>query len=421
MKSLLSAWGSDEKAEFYCDVQPPDFTAADDYFRVTDMQMLTAFVGRKAAHIFSSNTENTKTAKTQTADHSMDHRVRRIPSWLKKRKYKFGLKWLREILWFISPWGHRKLDAWIERVSPDALVYMVGESIFMDRLVLRVCKMTQKPLILYNGEAYRIIDLRQRHGIERLYYRTCQKHYAQLAKEAKLVIYNSEMLKQGYERKYAPLGQSTVAYNSAECNFSAYCPNEKLKITYFGNLGVGRVDSLLQIADVLNEIDPSCVIDIYGNAPDSEKEKLRVHPGVVYHGFVSPTTLHEIIEASDILIHTESFDPAYVDKLKYAFSTKIAQCFCSGRCLFSYAPKETASTQYLLSTASAVVATNPDEMKSCLNRIISEKEIRAEYAQRAKGLAAQNHDMTTVSRKIKDQVGEILRNETNGSRSIRDN
>ena len=235
------------------------------------------------------------------------------------------------------------------------------------------------------------------------------------------MIYNSEMLKQNYENQYVFFGERVVAYNSAESNFSEYCPNEKLKITYFGNLGVGRVDSLLQTADALTEIDPSCVIDVYGNAPDGELEKLSAHPGIVYHGFVSAEQLHEIIDASDILLHVESFDPAYIDKLKYAFSTKIAQCFCAGRCLFSYAPKGTVSTQYLLSTESAVVAAAPDELKNGLALIINNKEIRTEYAKRAKRLATQKHDMASVSRQIKDQVGVILRNEANGSRNIREN
>ena len=163
------------------------------------------------------------------------------------------------------------------------------------------------------------------------------------------------------------------------------------------------------------------MIDVYGNAPDGELEKLSAHPGIVYHGFVSAEQLHEIIDASDILLHVESFDPAYIDKLKYAFSTKIAQCFCAGRCLFSYAPKGTASTQYLLSTESAVVAAAPDELKNGLALIINNKEIRTEYAKRAKRLATQKHDMASVSRQIKDQVGVILRNEANGSRNTREN
>lgn len=56
MKNLLSAWSSEEKAEFYCDVQPPDFSAAHDYFRVTDMQMLTAFAGKKQPIFLSLRT-----------------------------------------------------------------------------------------------------------------------------------------------------------------------------------------------------------------------------------------------------------------------------------------------------------------------------------------------------------------------------
>lgn len=84
MKNLLSAWSSDEKAEFYCDVQPPDFTAADNYFRVTDIQMLTAFVGKKTVHIFSANTEDAKAVKTQTTDECGNERARQIPPWLKR-------------------------------------------------------------------------------------------------------------------------------------------------------------------------------------------------------------------------------------------------------------------------------------------------------------------------------------------------
>ena len=58
MKNLLSAWSAEEKAEFYCDVEPPDFSEAEHYFRVTDMQMLTALAGKKAKHIFSAEAEN---------------------------------------------------------------------------------------------------------------------------------------------------------------------------------------------------------------------------------------------------------------------------------------------------------------------------------------------------------------------------
>jgi hypothetical protein len=51
--AMLSGWEAGEKAEFYCDVQAPDFGAAHHYFRVTDTQMLKAFLGKKSSHIYS--------------------------------------------------------------------------------------------------------------------------------------------------------------------------------------------------------------------------------------------------------------------------------------------------------------------------------------------------------------------------------
>ena len=67
------------------------------------------------------------------------------------------------------------------------------------------------------------------------------------------------------------------------------------------------------------------------------------------------------------------------------------------------------------------VAAAPDELKNGLALIINNKEIRTEYAKRAKRLATQKHDMASVSRQIKDQIGVILRNEANGSKNIREN
>ena len=148
MKNLLSAWNSSEKAEFFCDVEPPDFTAADSYFRVTDMQMLAAFAGKGRILFFVQPIRSRETG-VQTES---NEKVLLNSGMAEKRKYNFGLKWIREILWQISPWGHRKLDQWIDDLDPDVIVYMVGESIFMDHLVLRTLKRTSAKLVLYNGE-----------------------------------------------------------------------------------------------------------------------------------------------------------------------------------------------------------------------------------------------------------------------------
>lgn len=73
MKNLLSAWSCAEKAEFYCDVEPPDFSAADEYFRVTDMQMLKALIGKRTEHVFRAD------AARERAAPSAQNRRRHMP------------------------------------------------------------------------------------------------------------------------------------------------------------------------------------------------------------------------------------------------------------------------------------------------------------------------------------------------------
>lgn len=408
MKNLLSAWPPEDKAEFYCDVQPPDLTAAHSYFRATDMDMMKSFLGKGGGRVFRYE----PAAKCGDGAEGQRPRpgasARRIPAWLKKRKYNFGLKWLREWLRLTGTWGRKELLRWIDEVSPEALVYMVGESIFMDKLVLSVCRERNIPLVLYNGEAYRIIDISKRRGLERAYYRRVEKLYAELNGMAKLVIYNCGMLKDGYEAMYPVSGKPIICYNSAERGCSPYEPGGELRISYFGNLGVGRGESLLKVSEILERIDPTLVLDIYGNAAEELAERFYARPNISYHGFVDADTLHGIVERSDILLHVESFDEKIMPKLKYAFSTKIAQCLRSGRCFVTYAPAETASTRYLTVKGGAAVASSEQELEELLRRLVTEPELRREYAEIARAAGEKNHKMSVTAAYVREEIEALL-------------
>lgn len=395
MKNLLAAWPPEEKAQFYCNTSAPDFAAAHRHFRVTDMQMMKAFLFKKSQHIFRYPED--AAAKGGGAKAS----ARKIPHFLKKQKYNFGIKWFREILWQFSPWGHRSLRKWLDETQPDALVYMVGESLFMDRMVKKCCKKFEIPLILYHCEAYRIINLKERKGLERAYYRKTQKRYAKLHATASLVIYNSPMLQEGYEASYPKNCKAMIAYNSAETTTSDYVPKESVTVSYFGNLGVGRTKSLITAAECLREL--GLYLDVYGAADAQTEETLRACEGIRFHGFLQKEELQEVLEASDILLHAESFEPEITKKLRYAFSTKIAQCLCAGRCFVSFAPASIASTQYLQSVGMPT-AVKEEELKALFKELVSNPEKRTAYARQALAVGRKNHRMTQVRK----EIGAIL-------------
>ena len=401
MKNLLSGWAPEEKAEFYCDVQPLDSTAAASAFRVTDMDMLKALLGRGggseltgAAVKMARETDGTKSA------------ARSIPGWLKKTKHSFAMKWVREGLRVISPWGHRALDQWIDQIAPDVIVYMVGDSLFLDHLVVRTCERLRAPLVLYQAEAYRIIHLQTRRGLEKAYCRCCERSYAGLADRAALILYNCTLLRLEHERWYGSEEKGVVAYNGADFTAPPYQPDDSVRITYFGNLGVGRSASLIDIARTLREISASLFLDIYGSADEAVQARFAAEEAIRYHGFLPPEALRQVIAASDILVHAESFDADIIPKLRYAFSTKIAQCLRAGRCLLAYLPEGSASAVYLQETGAAAVATSRPALRLVLAQL-QDGALRAEYAARALAVGQKNHDRVETAQMVRNRIGAI--------------
>lgn len=402
MKNLLSAWTAEEKAEFYCQAQAPDFSAAGQYFRITDIQAIKAFFGRKPRCVLRR--DDAGTSQEGKSAIQQNKKILHTPLWLKKYKYNFVLKWIREYAWILAPWGRKQFWEWIAEVSPDVIVYMVGESVFLDRLVLQVSEKTGKPLVLYNGEAYRLIDLKQRRGLERAYYKKTKKQYKKLVTKAVLAVYNSGMLEREYETQYPGSPEGLVIYNSARCDVEPYRIKETVKITYFGNLGVGRSEELLRVAGVLEKVAPSLVLDIYGKATPEQAAWFASRNNIRYHGFVDAATLGEIISASDILLHVETFDPQRKQKLKYAFSTKIAQCLCSGRAFISFAPEEMASSEYLKTVPGVCLASTEASLEACLRTLIEDPDKRRQCAEQAYQTGLEQHRIQRMACRFRETV-----------------
>lgn len=404
LKALLHAFSPDELAQFYCGPEAPDFSCCKQYFRATDADAMKAFFGKSRADRLSP----VLAEQVDAASAPMSQKQGKLLTFLKKHNYNFLFRSIREFVWCVSPWGKKKFYQWVKEFSPDALLYMVGDSRYLDKLVMHAAKKYDLPVVLYNCEAYRLIDLKERKGIERRFYRKAEKQYARLLRQTNLVVYNCDYLRECYERKYG-VRRSFVAYNAADFTVPEYQPqNEIAKLAYFGNLGVGRVPALLEIADVLQMLDNRIKIDVYGKTKEGDDALLLAHPSICYHGLVAPETLESVKESADILLHMESFEPSIVPKLRYAFSTKIAQCLCAGRCFLTYAPRETVSTQYLLQTDAVLVATTKEELTALLADAINNKDLRIEYACKAKKVAECNHNIVRTGMMLKRALTEAL-------------
>lgn len=404
LEALLSAFKKDELMQFYTGEDAPDIDFCSNYFCVTDRQMIKSFWTTPVVDV--KKTEGPETRYKARLEAHMSK------SWdfIKKYKYNYIVRYLREVLWRISPKWERDFNKWIDGGEPSAILYMVGDSFFLDQMVMEISARKRIPIILFNVEAYRIIDCKERSGFDRMYNTKAERTYNKLQHKSALTIYNCKPLRESFQKFYALKKENAhIAYNSYCFDVPEYSPQVgRCRIVYFGNLGLGRVGSLLDVANVTQEIDPNLKIDVYGKASESEIQKLRNHRGICYHGMVGQDILSKVKQEGDVLLQVESFEPSIMKKLRYAFSTKIAQCLCAGRALLCYAPISIASTEYLQEMDAAVIADSIDSLKTKLILLITNVQYRANYAEKALRVAKANHDSVIIGNNIREHIVKIL-------------
>ena len=394
LESLFGAFQKNQIAQFYVRDDEPDWTFCDNYFRVTDKDIIKCLTSKSGGHLIKSNSSN----GSQLSGGSVHSNT----SGANERKVKKDafILFLRNLAWKFSPWEKRtEFLSWLKDFDPDVIFVLVGENPFLLDLARKTASLLKKKLVVYSSEAYYLKDYNyfvpsSMAGkiIYPLFHRIYKQSYKKLMKETDSVLYICPKLMDDFQKIFQV--KSAVLYPSSTINIDVYDSNTssgKLRISYLGNLGLDRHKSIIEIGKALQELTPSQSIEVFGGCPNLIKVELEKAPGVNYHGVVPFEQVVKEIEKSDILVHVEGFNPFYVEDTKYGFSTKIADSLMSGRCFFIYAPDTVACYEYVHSFNPHCTASSFEEMKNKLNALISNPEIRRKTAENGKKVALVNH------------------------------
>lgn len=382
----------------------PDWDLCNRYYRITDKDILRAIVTFKNPGKDIRNI----VGETKNKDVSQDDFS---GVFLQRIKNSTASLLFREWIWASPFWKKDKLNNWVKEFNPEIILFQAGNLGYLCELSKKFAERFHVPLIVYNSEGYYFKKYDYVKGtlnnspIFNVYMRIFKRKFSCMMEKVEKAIYISEDLKKAYDRQFkcesyyimTPTTNQPSRKDEQEVN-------SVNKISYLGNLGLGRHKSLMEIANVLQKNDERLFIDVYGKAPDNEiLQELEVAKGIRYKGFVSYDQVIDIINNSDINIHVEGFDQFYIEDSKYAFSTKIADLLAAKKAILIYAPANLTSTKYIAENQCGCVVTNPDELESKLFDLINDKELRYIYAERAKELADKNHDIER-NRKLFQQL-----------------
>ena len=405
IRNLLRGWPIHSLAQFYIIDGQPDFEICQNYYHISDGRALRALIGK----LFKSN--RTIKAKNKKEGNSNSRILN------SKRIRRNALTMLiREFVWGSNCWKTTEYKSWIQSYNPELVLLQAGDFGFMYELATDVAEKFSIPLVIYNSEGYffKKYDYFRSKGIAHFCYPIFRKilcnKFEKAIKRAGFSIYNCEELKKAYDKVFN-LPSATI-YASTEIKKEKRSNHNKpLVISYLGNLGVGRVYPLIEVANTLQGISEQFRLNIYGKTRNEKIERLlNASSGIRYHGFVPYDEVIRVIHNSDIIIHVENFSTFYRKDLKYGFSTKIADSLASGSCFLLYAPEEIACAQYLKKNNAAYVASNQTELKSILTELLNDPKALYKYQDSADLLVANNHNVKTNKMRFQQILLDIVRN-----------
>lgn len=395
LKNFFSPEDAGQLAQIFISGGSPDFSACSRFFRVTDGEVLRAFIKRTPAGREILDEEQSVAGGVSSA---------------KKRKKTPITMLLRDFFWNRRGW-RRRVDAWIDEVAPEAVLLQAGDSPFMYRWAVRISKERRIPLVIYNSEDYyfKSYDYTRSRGFAHLFYpffwRRLKRAVRSALSVACMSVYISEDLKRTYDAEFSR--PSEYIYTATEVAPAAENTAEGV-FSYLGNLGIDRHKSLVKIAEALSRIDSEYKLDVYGKMPNNEVERAFSEcPAIRYRGLVDYATVCRVMGESTLLFHAESFEEFYRKDIRHGFSTKIADSLASGSCFVIFAPAELSCTKYLAENECACVISEEADLEPKLREVIENKELRAALIERAKAVAQENHNAEKNCAKMARILNEI--------------
>lgn len=327
----------------------------------------------------------------------------------------FAFTMLRELLWHLNGWKSKELGAFIKEENPD-VVWLTGSPlILMNRLSQYVVKQSGKPYCIYEMDdvySYRNCGSNPFKYIYRFFLR---KRVKKLLQGAAQVFVISPKMKREFDGLFGI--DSIVLTKGIDFTgkpFEVKTPSHPVNMVYAGQLIYGRLSTVGKLAAVLDDInsdEKKIVLNIYTGTPvsDDVKAQMTKNGSVAFYAPVPYTQLADIIQQSDVVLFSETFEEEKKNIARLSFSTKLTDYISEGKCMLAIGPADIAPMEYLVENDAAITVTDEWQIKEAVERLLMSGVIE-QYARKAYECGRRNHDKQTLDKIVFGRIKEIANN-----------
>ena len=382
--SYFKDFGQENLAQFYIHSEIPTSDICNNYYRVTDKEMIKSVFGFKTGKILSEN-DIQKSRKTSRTDSGTEAKL-----YQKARKRTPLIYILRNLWWKLGHWNNKQFRTWTDKINPDCIFFVSGDYAFMYDIALKIAKSRNIPLYVSCMDDYYFNNKNNGKFLGGFQHKHFMKSVNKAMSYSSAIFCICDSMTEDYEKLF---NKKCVTIHTAASFEGKLEGEKKRKISYIGNLGYNRHLQLIDIGRVLKKLGSDIDhIDVYSSEKREEILKLMTaENGIAFHGSIPADEVKKVMAESLAVIHTESFDENIKNSVRYSVSTKIADSLMSGTCILAYGPEEIASIKYLSENKAAICVTSKIDLENELLKLINEPQIRNKVIENALKLAQSNH------------------------------
>lgn len=382
--SYFKDFGRENLAQLYIHSEVPTSDICDNYYRVTDKEMIKSIFGCKTGSVLTEADIATSRATSRTDS------GREAQLYQRARKRTPIIYMMRNLWWRLGHWNNKKFKAWVDSFNPDCVFFVSGDYAFMYNIALKTAKSCGIPLYVSCMDDYFFNNKNKAKLFGKFVHRSFMKAVNKAMSYCSAIFCICDSMTHDYGKLF---NKKAVTIHTAASFNEKLSGEKKRKISYIGNLGYNRHLQLVDIGRTLKKLNLDInSIDVYSSEIREEiLEAMTEENGIAFHGAIPSDEVKRVIAESIAVIHTESFEEAIKNSVKYSVSTKIADSLMSGTCILAYGPADISSIRYLSDNNAAFCITSKQSLEDGLRRLITDDGERNSIAANAFTLAKKNH------------------------------
>lgn len=385
-------WEKENIAQIFCKPLSPVKGHCGTLFQITDYRILQRWKGKKL-----------ETGKIYLYDELPDDNessLRTDESKYAPMAYRIGLRHsplthlLRGLLWRKKYWCSDLLDKWLDDFNPECVFLSFSDDYFIPQIALYVAKKYNIPIVSSILDDYYFNIERSINPLYWFYKLTYRKLIRSVLAHKGSAIYISDKIRDKYNGDMNLDGETV--YLSSTLKRKSFSPvsTENPLITYFGNIGMGRNNSLNEIGYALGKICPKYRIEIYSGSKKSEEyEIFNSNPNIYYGGTIPYELVQDKMQKSDITIIVEGFKKEDINKSRFSLSTKAADALASGATILTYGSQECGIVEYMKKTNASFVCTEKSQLIETLKQLFERRDLQKQYYDEAIYITEKNHNI----------------------------